>query len=102
MPAHDCTERSWDLLEGATVLIGGAYSRPASMVAAMMAAAHEAAAMVAGGARWEGDEDILIPPAARPHALRMAEIWRRAADQLERRDAPLKWGEPAPCARARA
>jgi len=77
------------------VLIDDVYTEPRSMVAAMMAAAHAAAAEVAGGGVWEGDEEILIPPAVRPHALRMATIWWRAADQLQKYDS-IKRDEPAP------
>lgn len=82
------------------VLIDDGYLRPKSIVAAMMAAAHEAAVMVADGAVWEGDEDVLIPPAAKPHAVRMSKIWRRAADHLEGCDDRLSGGEPAPGAGA--
>lgn len=86
--------------ETGVVLIDEAYFRPGSVMAAMMAAAHEAAARVAEGAVWEGDESILIPPAARPHALRMAEIWRRVADQLQDGMGSVSAGEPSPDAGA--
>jgi hypothetical protein len=62
----------------------------------MMSVAHEAAARVAEGAMWEGDEEILIPPAARAHALRMAAIWRNVADQLQNVVKPVSGGEPTP------
>jgi len=101
MPMHDRAQEKAGLAAG-VVLIDDAYVRPASMIMGMLGAAHAAAAMVADGAIWEGDESILIPPAAKPHALRMAEIWRRAAAQFEEDKRPFKPSEPSPSARAQA
>lgn len=86
--------------ETSVVLIDEAYVRPDSMVAGMKAAAHEAAGRVAEGMTWEGDESILIPPAARAHALRMAQIWRQVADQLQDGIGRISGGEPPPDASA--
>lgn len=100
MRAHDPRQTQGPHVD--VVLIGDAYVRPESMVAAMMAAAHQAAVRVADGAVWEGDDDIVIPPAAKPHALRMAAIWRRAADHLQGCIEPVSGGEPSPDAGAPA
>jgi hypothetical protein len=101
MPTHDPARDKKGPAVG-VVLIGDAYTQARSMIMGMIGAAHAAAAMVADGATWEGDESILIPPAAKPHALRMAEIWRRAAAQSEGRESPVTRREPTPSAVARA
>lgn len=101
MPTHDLA-RDEKGPAIAFVAIDEGYTRALSMVMAMMGAAHEAAAMIADGAIWEGDESILIPPGAKPHALRMAGIWRRAAAQSGDGEAPVNRGEPTPSAIARA
>lgn len=98
MRAHDFKPKGGPHV--GVVLIDEAYVGPHSVVAALMSAAYEAAARVAEGAMWEGDEEILIPPAARPHALRMAAIWRSAADHLQNCVEPVSGGEPAPVASA--
>ena len=67
-----------------TVLIDPSLKRPKAMIAAMMAAAHGAAAKVAAGATWEDDQQVVIAPSERAHALRMAQIWRHATTHLER------------------
>lgn len=95
MPEHD-THQSRGPVIG-FVPIDEAYRSPDSVVAAMMSAAQEAAARVAEGATWEGDEEILIPPAARPHCLKMAAIWRYAADHLQSSGGRFTRGdEPTP------
>jgi hypothetical protein len=101
MPTHDSARDEKGPAIG-VILIGDAYAQARSMIMAMMGKAHEAAAMVADGAIWEGDENILIPPAAKPHALRMAAIWERAAAQFEAGEFPVNRGEPTPSATARA
>lgn len=78
------------------VLIDDVYGKPESILAAMLAAANRAAALVAEGLEWEGDESILIPPAAKPHALRMAAIWQRAADHLQGGERSVSRGERSP------
>jgi hypothetical protein len=71
------------------MLIDDNYSKPHAIIAAMMAAAHEAAAQIADGAAWETDEEIAVGPSAKPHALRMAQVWRYAANHLQGSDEAL-------------
>lgn len=71
-------------IEMSTVLIAPGLTRSKAIVAAMMGAAHVAAAKIAVGAIWENDHEIVIAPCERRHALRMARIWRQAAIHLDR------------------
>ena len=79
-----------------TLLIDPALRRSNAIVAALMGTANAAMARIADGEVWEDERDMAVDPDEKEHAERMAQIWRRAAEHLERQ-APRASGSLPPC-----